>query len=46
MLNETFLEMSYCQENFGKNWIEVLLGGDWGLISIFGSIGPKLEKSV
>ena len=25
MLNETFLEMPYCQKNFGKNKIEILL---------------------
>ena len=48
MLNRTFLEMSYCQQNFGKNKIEILpfFGVNWGLIPIFGPIGAKLEKSV
>ena len=30
MLNETFLEMSYCKYNFGENKIEVLLWGGGG----------------
>ena len=46
ILNETFLEMS-CQYNFGKNKIEYyLFGGELGLISILGQVGPNLEKCV
>ena len=47
MLKETFLEKSYCQWNFGKNKIDILpFLVEQGLISIFGPIGLKLEKSV
>ena len=38
MLNETFLEMSYCKYNFGENKIEVLLWGGGG------GTGAKLPK--
>ena len=42
MLNETILEMPYCQLNFDKNNLEVIpLWGAWELISIFESTGPK-----
>ena len=45
MLNETFLKMSYCHKNFGKNKIEILpFLEDWGLISIFGPVGPKSKN--
>ena len=45
MLNETILEMPYCQLNFGKNKLEILpFGGTLELISICGPTGPKLKK--
>ena len=49
MLNETFLEMSYCKYNFGENKIEVLLwggGGGLGLNFHTWAHWPKIRKSV
>ena len=47
MLNETFLEMPYCQENFVKNWIEILLGGGGGgglRLNFFPYLGPLAQN--
>ena len=45
MLNETVLEMSYCQLNVGKNRLEVMpFWGALELISIFGPTGLKQKK--
>ena len=46
-VNEAIFKMSKSQQKFNKNKIEILpISRDWGLISIFGHVGPKLEKSV
>ena len=45
MLNETILEMPYCQLNFGKKKLEILpFWGALELTSIFGPTGRKLKK--
>ena len=42
MLNETILEIPYCQLNLRKNKLEILhFWGALELISIFGPTGPK-----